>query len=61
MASQTRKKLSKPVMVRMDHDMKEDIERIAAANDLTGSDVIRLAMRKGLPGIRSALKAMRAS
>lgn len=45
----------------MDHEMKEDIERIAAANDLTSSDVIRLAMRRSLPGIRSSLKAMRAS
>ena len=46
-------------MVRMEHAMKEEIERVAAANDLTSSDIIRMAMRKSLPSVKSTLSSMR--
>ena len=50
--SQRKQKLTKPIMVRMNDAMKQDIERIAAANDLTTSDIIRLAMHRQLPSLR---------
>lgn len=44
---------SKPMMVRMEHGMKEEIESIATANDLTSSDIIRMAVKRQLPALRS--------
>jgi hypothetical protein len=53
MARNKKQPLSKPVMVRMEHGMKEDIEAIAKANDLSTSDIIRLACRRQLPSLKS--------
>lgn len=49
--SQTNKRqpLANPIMVRMEHAMKQDIERIATANRLTSSDVVRLAVAHQIP------------
>lgn len=61
MPATKRPKLSKPVMVRMEHTMKEEIERVAADNDLTSSDIIRLAMKKSLPAVKASLKSLRSA
>jgi hypothetical protein len=45
--------LSKPVMIRMEEGMKQEVEAIAAANDLSASDIIRLAVRRQLPSLKS--------
>ena len=57
--SKARQKLSKPIMVRMDVPMKQDIERIAMANGLTTSDVVRLACRQQMPSFKSGRTSLK--
>lgn len=39
-------------MIRMDHGMREQIEAIAKANDLSTSDIIRMSVRRQLPALK---------
>lgn len=56
-----RSKKSKPMMIRMDDQMSADIKAIAKANDLSASDVIRLAVRRQLPAIKSGRTTLQPS
>lgn len=53
MSRNKKQPLSKPLMVRMEEEMKQDVEAIARANDLTTSDIVRLAIRRQLPSLKS--------
>jgi hypothetical protein len=48
-------------MVRMESGMKADIESIAKANNLTASDIVRLAVGRQLPHLKSGRTALRSS
>lgn len=61
MSAKKRKPLANPIMVRMEHAMKEDIERIASANSLTASDVVRLAVRRSLPALKNSRVTLQGS
>jgi hypothetical protein len=41
------------MMIRMDDQMARDLKTAARANDLTISDIVRLAVREQMPAIRS--------
>lgn len=52
--SQTKKPpLSKPMMIRIPETMKCDLENVAASNDLSVSAIVRLAVKKHLPAMKS--------
>jgi hypothetical protein len=61
MPAKKRQPLANPIMVRMEHAMKEDIERIATANALTASDVVRLAVRRSLPSLKNSRVTLQGS
>jgi len=61
MSRNKKQALSKPLMVRLEPSMKEEIERIAAANDLSASDIIRLACRRQLVSLRAGRTNLQAS
>lgn len=48
-------------MVRLKEEMKQDVEAIARANDLTSSDIVRLAIRLQLPAIKSGRTNLQSS
>lgn len=52
MISKTKQQLGKPFVVRLEHSQKEEVQAVAAANDLTITDIIRMAIRHQLPAIR---------
>lgn len=58
---QKRKPLSKPVMIRMEQADHSDITAVAKSAGITTSDVIRLAVRNGLPSVRRNLKNLQPS
>ena len=47
------KRVPRPVMIRMPDDLKTDCAQIAVANDLTLSDIIRIAVRLQLPELKA--------
>jgi hypothetical protein len=53
MTSTKKQPLSKPLMVRVPQTMKDDLENVAAANDLSVSALIRVAVKKHLPAMKS--------
>lgn len=53
MLSKSKQKLGKPIVVRLEHSQKQEVESIAAANNLTVSDIMRVALRTQLREIRS--------
>ena len=53
MASPKKQPLSRPLMVRIPQTMKDDLENVAAANDLSVSALIRVAVKKHLPAMKS--------
>lgn len=53
MSRNTKRPLSKPMMIRIPESMKDDLETIAASNDLSVSAVVRLAVKKHLPAMKS--------
>jgi len=56
-----RKPLSKLVMIRMDEVENADLSSLATAARMTKSEIIRLAVRNGLPTVRRALSKLQAS
>ena len=48
------KKLSSLVMVRMEDSMAGDVAAVAKANQMTKSEVMRLAVMAGLPQLKPA-------
>ena len=44
---------SRPVMIRMSEELKGDCSRIAEANGLTISDVVRLSVHRNLPDLKA--------
>lgn len=61
MSRNKKQPLSKPLMVRLKEEMKQDVEAIARANDLTSSDIVRLAIRLQLPAIKSGRTNLQSS
>ena len=53
MSSPKKQPLSRPLMVRIPQTMKDDLENVAAANDLSVSALIRVAVKKHLPAMKS--------
>lgn len=53
MLTKTTQKLGKPFVVRMEDAQKEAVQAVAAANSLTVSDIIRLAVKTQLPAMRA--------
>ena len=53
--------LSNPVMIRMDPTMKRELESVAKANDLSTSDIVRLAVSRQLPFLKSGRTSLNAS
>ena len=53
MFTKTKEKLGQPFVVRLEHSQKEQVQAVAAANNLTVSDIIRLSIRTQLPAIKS--------
>ncbi len=45
--------LSKPMMIRIPETMRDDLEKVAAGNDISVSAVVRLAVKKHLPAMKS--------
>lgn len=60
MISKTKQKLGKPIVVRLEHSQKQEVESVAAANNLTVSDIMRVALRQQLPEIRAGRLKFRA-
>lgn len=50
--------LSQPLMVRVPQAMKDDLENVAAANDLSVSALIRVAVKKHLPAMKSGRETL---
>lgn len=46
-------------MVRLDNSMKTDLLQIAKANGLTLSDIMRLAVTRQLPGLKSGAVSLK--
>ncbi len=42
---------TKPMTIRLPEDLQEKVDRIAAKNHLSGTDVIRLCLAQALPAI----------
>ena len=59
MHQQEKRSLSNPVMVRLDNSMKTDLLQIAKANGLTLSDIMRLAVTRQLPGLKSGAVSLK--
>lgn len=55
----TRHNLSKPVMIRMDNDMRAQIQAVAKANKLSASAIIRMAVEKHLPALQAGRAVLR--
>lgn len=53
--------LTKPVMIRMDQQMRDRIESVAQANGLNTSDIVRLAVSRQLPALMSGQTKLAAS
>lgn len=53
MSNQIKQPLSKPMMIRIPETMKSDLENVAANNDLSVSAIVRLAVKKHLPAMKS--------
>jgi len=51
--SHTKKTLGDPVMVRFSPSSKASLQAVAQANDLSVSAIIRLAVDRQLPALRS--------
>jgi hypothetical protein len=45
-------------MVRVPQAMKDDLENVAAANDLSVSALIRVAVKKHLPAMKSGRETL---
>ena len=56
-----RKPLSKLVMIRMDEIENAELSSVATAARMTKSEIIRLAVRTGLPSVRRSLSKLQAS
>jgi len=59
MTQPKKRKLSNPVMVRMEDTMRIDLEAIAKANGLNTSDVVRLAVSRQLPSLMHGHTSLR--
>jgi len=59
MLPKTKQQLGKPFVVRLEHSQKEEVQAVATANDLTVSDIIRMAVRHHLPVIKSGQAKLR--
>jgi hypothetical protein len=59
----TKKKLplSKPIMIRMDEQMRARVETVARANGLNTSEIIRLSVSRQLPSLMSGQTKLAAS
>lgn len=57
----SRSRKTKPVMIRMEDILHAEIKAAAIANDLTVSDIVRLAIRQQIPAIRSGKTKLQAS
>lgn len=53
MSQPTKQPLSKPMMIRIPAAMKTDLENVAANNDLSVSALVRIAVKKHLPAMKS--------
>lgn len=54
-----KRNLSTPVMVRMEHSMRMDLEAVAKANGLNTSDIVRMAVNRQLPALKSGRTSLR--
>ena len=61
MLTKTKQQLGKPFVVRLEHSQKQEVQEVAAANDLTVSDIIRLSIRNHLPVIKAGLSRIKSS
>jgi len=61
MSPETKKKFGKPLVVRLEQSQQIKVEAVAAANDLSVSDIMRLAIRNCLPAIDAGRVKIRSS